>query len=128
MSWINEENFNFDENLKYKKRLNEILNYYTYPATEFTDDYHPVNTQHSRTSMVPEEIKRSDKDWIISFKDCYQQFLAFEDQAERLEFSLITGTYKALFVSRIESLEGQIIRKRYAIVGHPSEVLIEILK
>ena len=128
MSWINEENFNFGQSLKYKKRLGDILNYFTYPATEFNDEAYPTNTQISKTSMVPEEIKRSDKDWILSFKDCYQQFLAFEDDTESLEYSLITSTYKVLFISKIENVEGLLVRKRFAIVGHPSEILVNALK
>lgn len=127
LDWVHSVTFNHEDNM-YKRELHEILDYYTYPATAIdarTD--RGFETQLSRTSSAV-NYTEMDKEWFIAFKDCYLKWLSFDDQKGKLsEFSLITKQYKVVFISKGEIVDGNLQRKRYAVVGNPSDKLVDIL-
>ena len=127
MNWINDISMSQSEDNRYKRALEECLNYYTYPATDFDDTYLLSNTQLSRNSSGVVDISKLDKQWLLSFKDCYQKYLMHDDLDKQLEFSLLTNEYKVVFIAKPEIVNNELVMKRFAIVGRPSKRLVEIL-
>lgn len=127
MDWINTVTFDRDDT-EMKSKLHEVLDYYTYPSSIYDIKMDRLcDTQLSSMNAVP-NISEIDKEWFSAFKDCYVKWLSFEDSEGKLmQFSVITKHYKTIFISKGYIIDDKLVRKRFAVVGNPSDKLIEML-
>ena len=135
MEWINSISFNSLDS-EVKAKIDKCLSYYAYPSLEnysnnnsnkISDLY--SNTQLSLNSKQSFDSSRIDKEWVIAFKDLYVKWLSFNDsEGSTKEFCLVTTTYKAKFISMGILKNGEVKRKKFAVVGNPSKPLCERLK
>lgn len=127
LEWVHNMNFDNDD-IMYKNELQKILEYHIYPPVNYDRKYDRVlNSQSSKASSFLNDD--FNKEWFMSLKDCYMKWLSFDDpEGSSVEFTLITNQYKVIFISQGCLRDGRNIRKRYAIVGNPSDKLLEMLK